>query len=56
MCEQEKPRIEPGVCIPWEQKRQELPRIVGDEEIVKRVWEEVDSLGYLYIWQCLLSF
>ena len=33
-----------------------LPEIQGDEEIVQRVWEDVDSLGYTYIWQCLLSF
>jgi hypothetical protein len=46
----------PGTCIPWEEKRSELPRITGDEELVKKVWEDVDSLGYMYIWQILLSF
>jgi len=46
----------PGTCVPWEEKRSEFPRISGDEELVKRVWEEVDSLGYMYIWQILLSF
>jgi len=56
MSEQQRPKIEPGVCIPWEQKRQELPQICGDEQIVKRVWGEVDALAYMYIWQCLLSF
>lgn len=56
MAEQEKPKIEPGVCIPWEQKRKELPEISGDEGIVKQVWEDIDALGYMYIWQCLLSF
>ena len=34
----------------------ELPEILGDSEIVKRIWEETDGLGYTYIWQCLLSF
>ena len=34
----------------------EFPEISGDEKLVKRVWEEVDALGYMYIWQCLLSF
>lgn len=56
MTEQEKQNREPGVCIPWEEKRQELPEILGDEQLVKRVWEQVDALGYLYIWQCLVSF
>lgn len=48
--------VKPGVCIPWEDKIKELPQIQGDPEIVKRIWEEVDSLGYTYIWHCLLSF
>ena len=56
MSEQEKPAREPGACIPWEEKRKELPEISGDEAIVKRTWEEVDALAYMYVWQCLLSF
>jgi len=46
----------PGTCIPWAEKRQELGEIKGDEELVKRVWENIDALGYTYIWQVLLSF
>ncbi|MFQ6096640.1 MAG: uroporphyrinogen decarboxylase family protein [Armatimonadota bacterium] len=46
----------PGVCIPWEDIQRELPEISGDRELVRRVWEEIDALGYVYIWQCLLSF
>ncbi len=46
----------PGVCFPWEEKRKELPEIIGDKELAQRVWEDVDSLAYTYIWQCLLSF
>jgi len=51
-----KPKREPGVCIPWEEKRKELPEIKGDQELVKRVWEDTDALAYTYIWHCLLSF
>jgi len=47
---------EPGVGIPWEEKKKDLPPIVGDPTLVKQVWEEVDSLAYLYIWHCLVSF
>ena len=50
------PTIKPGVCIPWEDKRKELPTIKGDEEILKRVWEDIDAYGHMFIWQCLLSF
>ena len=46
----------PGTCIPWEEKRKELPTITGDKDLVKRVWEDIDALGYVYIWQILLSF
>ena len=46
----------PGVCVPWEEKVKELPKITGDEKLVRRVWEENDSLAYIYIWHCLLSF
>lgn len=56
MSEKQKPKIEPGVCIPWEQKLKELSEISGDKQLVRKVWEDIDALGYLYIWQCLLSF
>lgn len=46
----------PGICIPWEEKRAELGEIKGDEELVKRIWENINGLGYTYIWQVLLSF
>jgi len=49
-------KAKPGICIPWEEKRKELPRISGDENILKRIWEEIESYGYSFIWQILLSF
>lgn len=56
MTKQKKTKRKPGVCIPWEEKLKELPKIQGDKEIIKKVWEDIDVLGYVYIWQCLLSF
>ena len=56
MPEQDQPKRDPGVCVSWEEKEKELPGVLGDEAIVKRVWEDIDALGYMYIWQCLLSF
>jgi hypothetical protein len=55
----EKPKqepIKPGVCIPWEQRVKEYARIMGDEEVVKRIWEQTDTLAYLYIWANLIQF
>jgi hypothetical protein len=56
MSEIKQPEIKPGVCIPWEEKRKELPNITGDEELFKRIWEDNEALAYMYIWQVLLSF
>ncbi len=50
------PKRPPGTCLPWEEKREEFPEIAGDKDLVKRVWEDIDALGYVYIWQILLSF
>ena len=56
MAEAQERKVQPGACIPWEEKLKELPEIKGDAEIVKRVWEDIDGLAYVYIWHCLLSF
>jgi hypothetical protein len=45
-----------GVCFPWEEKRKELGRILGDEDLLRKIWEDTDALAYVYIWHCLLSF
>jgi len=50
------PRVRPGVCYPWEEKVKTLPEITGDKDLVRRVWEDIDAFGNMYIWQLLLSF
>jgi uroporphyrinogen-III decarboxylase len=49
-------RVPPGVCLPWDAKARELPAISGDPHLLRKVWEDVDALGNMYIWQLLLSF
>ena len=49
-------RTKPGVCVPWSDIRAEVGDIPGDEALARRIWEEVDSLGSTFVWQCLLSF
>ena len=56
MPEQEPKPKKPGVCIPWEERVKEYEKILGDPEVVKKVWEETDMLAYLYIWACLIQF
>ena len=50
----EKKAKKPGVCVPWEEKVKEYGEIMGDEEIVKKVWEDIDTLAYIYVWFCLI--
>ena len=46
----------PGVCFPWEQKVKEFPSVTGDVDLIKSVWENIDALGNVYIYQLLESF
>lgn len=55
MTQQPAKPIEPGVCIPWEERIKEYPQIMGDAKIVEKVWKENDALGYLYLWFCLIA-
>ena len=36
--------------------RAELPANCANEPLLERIWEEVDGLGNMFIWQVLLSF
>jgi hypothetical protein len=56
MADRPEPRIKPGVCFPWEERVKALPAITGRPELVRRIWEDIDALGNVYIWQLLLSF
>ncbi len=48
--------MRPGVCVAWDEKKRELPEITGEEKLVKKVWEDTDSLAYTFIWQLVVSF
>jgi len=52
----EQVRRAPGVCHSWQETRATIPNITGDETLCRRVWEDIDSLAYMYLWQILLSF
>ena len=49
-------RLSPGECIAWSAKRSEIESIPGDEQLCQDVWQSIDALGNMFIWQCLLSF
>jgi len=50
------PHVKPGVCLRWEERVKELPQITGSPELIRRIWEDIDAFGNMYIWQLLLSF
>jgi len=50
------PAVRPGVCFRWEDRVKELPEITGSPELIRKIWEDIDSFGNMYIWQLLLSF
>ena len=52
---EEKIEKKPGVCIPWEEKIKEYGEIKGDAELIKKVWEDIDTMAYIYIWFCLIA-
>ena len=56
MTEKNKTKIKPGICVPWEEKCKEVPKILDNEQLLKQIWEDNEALAYMYIWQCLLSF
>ena len=50
------PRVRPGVCLRWEERVKELPEITGSPELVRKIGEDIDAFGNMYIWPLLLSF
>ncbi|HRR26078.1 MAG TPA: uroporphyrinogen decarboxylase family protein [Acidobacteriota bacterium] len=49
-------KVKPGVCTSWEERARERPPGDGDADLFRRVWEDIEGLGYSFIWHCLVSF
>jgi hypothetical protein len=56
MNDRPQPKVRPGVCFPWEERVKDLPEITGSPELIRKIWEDIDGFGNMYIWQLLLSF
>jgi len=50
------PAHKPGVCCSWEERLSELPPILGDEALLRKIWEDNEAFAYIYIWHVVLSF
>ena len=49
-------RTPPGSVEPWDQVETHWPPVIGDEQLVKDIWAQIDGLAYMYLWQILVSF
>jgi uroporphyrinogen-III decarboxylase len=49
-------RLQPGECYSWRKKLADTGSIEGDEELFRRIWQNIDGLGNAFIYQILLSF
>ena len=49
----------PGELVPFEHKRKELESlsdsgtIMGDPDIIRRAWEDIEQYAARFVWMCL---
>jgi hypothetical protein len=41
----------PKRVTPWAVKRDELGGVKGDEDLIRRPWELLESMAYVWLWQ-----
>ncbi|MCX7731426.1 MAG: hypothetical protein N2205_09475 [Candidatus Caldatribacterium sp.] len=46
----------PGVCMTWEEAKAYFPVVLGNEDIVRDIWERIEYWSWLFVWHGLLSF
>lgn len=44
----------PRMVTPWETKLAELGGVKGDEDLIRRSWEQLEVMAYSWIWQWVL--
>ncbi len=60
-----KPRVAPAavnsealkprnLLTPWEVKKSEMGTIMGDENLIRKHWDQLESLAHTFIWQWVL--
>jgi hypothetical protein len=56
MTEELKITPKPMTCMDWEAKRAEIENAIENEELTKKIWDDCESMAYIYIYHVLLSF
>jgi uroporphyrinogen-III decarboxylase len=41
----------PRMAIPWEVKKAELGSVQGEEMLIRKPWEQLESMAYVWLWQ-----
>jgi uroporphyrinogen-III decarboxylase len=41
----------PKMVTPWEVKKAELCCVQGDENLIRKPWEQLESMAYVWLWQ-----
>ncbi len=44
----------PRMVTPWAVKKAELGGVQGDESLIRRPWESLESMAYIWLWQWVL--
>jgi hypothetical protein len=44
----------PRMVTPWEVKKAELGGVLGEEALIRRPWEQLESAAYIWLWQWAL--
>lgn len=40
----------PGMLTPWEVKKAELGGVIGDEDLIRKPWERLESMAFNWLW------
>ncbi|MGA3128340.1 MAG: uroporphyrinogen decarboxylase family protein [Candidatus Korobacteraceae bacterium] len=43
----------PLMVTPWDSKKAEIGGVQGDEDLIRRPWESLESAAYIWLWQWL---
>ena len=44
-------KLQPRMVTPWEKHIAEIDGIQGDEELIRRPWEQLEAMAYTWVWQ-----
>jgi len=56
MSERKEKNIPEGTLIPWEQRKREYKKILGDKEIIKEEWVRIEKIANRFIYAILTDF